>query len=162
MWRFLAGVASTLLLITAGFFIWQGQASTGEDIVSPPPSDGSTIMTAADIAGPPTATDKTREQKRFGRYDKDKNGAVSREEYLTSRRKAYAKLDVSGDGRLSFEEYAIKTVTKFTVADRDRSAALTPAEFLSTRVLRTASKQKCPPPNRVQLPVPIDADDSDA
>jgi EF hand len=161
MWRFLAGVTSTLLLITAGFFIWQGQASTGADIPPPPGEAGSTAMTMADISGPPTATEKTREEKRFGRYDKDKNGAVSREEYLTSRRKAYSKMDVNGDGRLSFDEYAVKTITKFSGADRDRTGALTAAEFLTTRVVRNTVKQKCPPPNRVQMPAPVEADEGE-
>ena len=50
----------------------------------------------------PRALPKTREQKRFGRYDKDRDGAITRDEYLASRRKAYAKLDTNGDGRLSF------------------------------------------------------------
>jgi EF hand len=152
MSRFIAGVLSALLFVTAGIFIWRGQVDNVAAIVPAPPIEEIAPMTIADIAGPPTATEKTREEKRFSRYDKDKNGAVAREEYLAARRKAYAKLDTNGDGKLGFEEYAIKTVTKFAKADRDRSGQLTPAEFLVTRVVRKSPGAKCPPPKRIQIP----------
>ncbi len=158
MWRFLAGVASALLLVAAGALIWQGQA---EAPVAPAPGAPDTQLALTDISPPLEATEMTREQKRFARYDKDKNGAISREEYLLSRRKAYAKLDSNGDGKLSFEEYAIKTGTKFAAADRDRTGALTAAEFLTTRVVRKTSKQRCPPPSRLQLPAKAGDQDED-
>ncbi|HEX6410520.1 MAG TPA: EF-hand domain-containing protein [Sphingomicrobium sp.] len=60
---------------------------------------------------PPEATPKSREEKRFSRADKDKNGRIEREELLASRRKAFAKLDKNGNGSLSFEEWAVKTIT---------------------------------------------------
>ncbi|MCB8829786.1 hypothetical protein LJD47_32720, partial [Escherichia coli] len=64
---------------------------------------------AAAAAGPapqeeaavPEATPATREQKRFNRYDKDRDDKVTRDEYLAARRKAFAKLDTNGDGHLS-------------------------------------------------------------
>ncbi len=115
MGRFLAGVASALLLVTAGFFIWTAQADRGS---------------------PPSATEKTREEKRFARYDRNKDGAVGRDEYLLSRQKAFAKLDTNGDGKLAFEEYAVKTATKFAGADKDRSGSLDATEFATTRVVR--------------------------
>ena len=62
------------------------------------------------------------------------------EEFLASRRKAYAKLDANGDGRLSFEEWSIKTTDRFAKADADRDATLTGAEFVTTRVARKATK----------------------
>jgi len=53
---------------------------------------------------------------------------------------------VNGDGRLSFDEYAVKAVAKFAGADRDRSGVLTPVEFATTRVVRKEKpKAKCPP-----------------
>lgn len=160
MWRFLAGVASALLLVAAGMLIWQSQAE-GPIVAAPAPAD--TQLGLADVSPPLEASEMTREQKRFARYDKDKNGAVSREEYLLSRRKAYAKLDSNGDGKLSFEEYAIKTGAKFAAADRDRTGVLTAAEFLTTRVVRKSSKQRCPPPSRLQMPTKAaDQDDEDA
>ncbi len=157
MWRFLAGVVSALLLTTAGFLVWRAQADRGSTLPLAPAAAqaADAPMGIADLAGPPTATEKTREEKRFQRYDKDRNGAVSRDEYLTARRKAFAKLDLNGDGRLSFDEYAVKTVTKFAAADRDRNAALNAAEFAATRVVRRAKpRPKCPPTLRAPAAQP--------
>ena len=60
---------------------------------------------------PPEATPKSREEKRFSRADKDKNGRIEREELLASRRKAFAKLDKNGNGALSLDEWAVKRST---------------------------------------------------
>jgi hypothetical protein len=72
-----------------------------------------------------------REAKRLARYDCDKDGAVSRDEHLRSRQRAFAKLDGDGDRKLSFEEYTVKTAAKFGTAD----------EFVTTAVKR---KPKAP------------------
>lgn len=157
MWRFLAGVGSALLLMAAGILIWRSQADAEQPVAAAPAEDAA--LGLMDVSPPPQASEKTREQKRFGRYDRDKNGVVSRAEYLLSRQKAYARLDTNGDGRLSFEEYAIKTAQKFAKADRDGTGVLTPAEFLTTRAVRKTQKAKCPPPSRLQeAPVAEDAD----
>ena len=74
--------------------------------------------------------------------DKDKDGLIQMEELLTPRRKAYAKLDKNGDGRLSFEEWAVKTIDKFNGADRDRSRTLTPGEFATTAP-KPAKRKSC-------------------
>lgn len=156
MWRFLAGGASALVLLTAGFFLVRIMAST-EAMVPPPTTEEvaksekgaemATPMTFADrIAPAPKASEKTKEEKRFNRFDKDKNGGVSREEYLQSRRKAYAKLDLNGDGKLSFDEYASKTVVKFAKADSDSTGVLNRTEFSTTRVVRKSKpKPNCVP-----------------
>ena len=133
MGRFLAGVASALLMMAAGIFIWRSQADAGQ--IAPPPAREEAPLGVLDVTEPPQATEKTREEKRFSRYDRDKNGAVSRDEYLLSRQKAYAKLDVNGDGVLSFDEYAVKAVAKFAKADADKSAVLNRTEFSTTRVI---------------------------
>ncbi|MGN5374244.1 EF-hand domain-containing protein [Sphingomonas hankookensis] len=94
----------------------------------------------------PAATPRTREQKRFDRYDKDRDGRITRDEYLASRRKAYAKLDTNGDGRLSFDEWAARTTTKFATADKGRDGALDAAEFATTAVKHAPRKRvACPP-----------------
>lgn len=148
MGRFLAGVASALLMMAAGIFIWRSQADAGQ--ITPPPAGAEAPLGLLDVTDPPQATEKTREEKRFSRYDRNKDGGVAAEEYLYSRRRAYAKLDVNGDGKLSFDEYAVKTITKFNGADKDRSGVLTPAEFLTTRVVRAKPKStNCPPPMRI-------------
>ena len=107
-------------------------------------TDVETDPAATDTDPVPEATAETREQKRFGRYDKDRDGDVTRDEYLAQRRKAYAKLDVDGDGKLSFDEWAVKAATKFATADRDKSGGMTAAEFATTAVKRKP-KLRCPP-----------------
>jgi len=158
MWRVAGGVISALLLMTAGLFVWRAQAGSPTPI---PPAPSATASDAplgiADLAGPPTASEKTREQKRFARYDKDRNGIVARDEYLAGRQKTFAKLDVNGDGRLSLDEYAVKAVVKFTAADRDKTGGLNATEFAATRVVRKARpKPKCLPAPRA----PAAAEDS--
>lgn len=145
MWRFLAGVASALLLCGAGMVWWtSGQRQTPLLSAFEPPLARSTEQSGD--ATPPAADERTREQKRFDRYDRDRNDAISQEEYLASRRKAFAKLDLNGDGRLSFDEWAKKTTDKFAKADSDGSRSLSRVEFATTKVVRkTPAKRDCPP-----------------
>ncbi len=146
MWRYLAGGMAALLLIAAGVLVFKSPARSD----SPLPPAPAAIAGEAEEGLPetiPEATAKTREEKRFNRYDKDRNAQISRAEYLASRTKAFARLDTNGDGRLGFEEWAIKTSTKFTEADRDKSGAMTPAEFATTAPKRRAPRPNtpCPP-----------------
>jgi Ca2+-binding EF-hand superfamily protein len=90
----------------------------------------------------PEATPKSREQKRFGRADKDDDGRITRAELIEPRRKAFAKLDANGNGSLSFEEWAVKTLDKFGGADKDASGWLTPAEYASTAP-KPAKPKRC-------------------
>ena len=64
----------------------------------------------------PKPTPKSREQKRFARADKDEDGRITADELFEPRRKAFAKLDTNGNGALSFEEWAVRTVDKFRKA----------------------------------------------
>lgn len=148
MGRFLAGVASALLLVAAGFFLWTGMARRdgGSLALRPPAVQSLAAMVDPGSAppDPPEASERTREQKRFDRYDRNRDGKVDRDEYLLNRRKAFARLDANGDGKLSFEEYAVKTIGKFDKADADRSGVLDRAEFATTRVQRKP-KPRCPP-----------------
>ena len=144
MGRFVAGVVSALLLVAAGFFFWRGQDGSHAAIPEPPVEERS--FSLADIPRAPSAPEKSKEEKRFNRFDKDKNGAVTQAEYLVSRQKAYAKLDVNRDGVLQFSEYAGKAAQKFAKADGDRTGALNRAEFATTRVIRKVRpKPDCPP-----------------
>jgi hypothetical protein len=152
MARFLAGVASALLLTAAGLFWWRSSSAAE---IAPMPVARAAAVAQAPLAEPPVGSEKTREEKRFARYDRDKDGKVSRDEYLRSRRTAYAKLDTNGDGVLSFDEYAAKSATKYAGVDTDKSGALTPEEFAKTRIVRKARpKANCPPPS----PAADDAD----
>jgi len=134
MLRFLSGAAASLLLVTGAFFLWQGQAQEPPLLPNAPPVSAGqpSMIVAGAVPQAPEATAKSREEKRFSRADKDKNGAIAREELLGPRRKAYAKLDSNGNGALAFEEWAVTTLDKFRGADKDRSATLTPAEYATT------------------------------
>jgi hypothetical protein len=139
------GVAAAMLLMTGALFWWKGAGRAADPIPPAPAARVEAEGADPSVALPPTASARTREEKRFGRYDKDKNGSIARAEYLASRQKAFAKLDLNGDGRLSFEEYSAKAIAKFTTADADKSGVLSPAEFATTRVVRKERpKVKCP------------------
>ncbi len=142
MTRFLAGAAASLLLVTGAFLLWQGQAKDASILPDAPAArPGSPSMLVANVRPQaPEATAKSREQKRFSRVDKDKDGRIAREELLGPRRKAYAKLDADHNGSVSFDEWAVKSIDKFSGADADRSGWLTPAEYAST----------APPPPKVK------------
>jgi len=90
------------------------------------------VFTQAQPLEAPEASPKSREEKRFNRADKNKNGRIESEEVLAPRRKAFAKLDKNGNGALSFDEWAVKSIDKFKGADSDRSGWLTPAEYATT------------------------------
>lgn len=133
MLRFLAGAAACFLMMTGAFLIWQSRAQDASSLpAAPPPQMDTPSMSTAAPLRAPEASPKSREERRFSRADKDKDGLVEREEMLGPRRKAFAKLDGNGNGSLSFEEWAVKSIGKFSGADRDRSGALTPAEFAAT------------------------------
>lgn len=145
MWRFLAGVLAAMLLMGAGLVLWNSQASSEQSVVPPPPSAISAIAEPLpDVV--PAASPRTREERRFDRNDKDRNGAITREEYLANRRKAFARLDADGDDRLGFDEWAVKTTGKFATADVDKSGAMSRMEFATTAVKRRApARRDCPP-----------------
>ncbi len=90
----------------------------------------------------PAVAKATKEQRRFARYDRDRDGIIGRDEMLGSRVKDFRTLDTNGDGFLSFEEWSIATAKRFDGADRDRSKTLTPAEFATTAP-RPSAKCRC-------------------
>lgn len=134
MARFFAGAAACFLLLTGAFLFWQSRAADTPLLPKAPPARmaSSSLIAPSNVLQAPEATPKSREQKRFSRADKDKNGKIEREELLASRRKAFAKLDANGNGALSFEEWAAKTIDKFSGADKDRSGWLDAAEYATT------------------------------
>lgn len=146
MWRYLVGGLAALLLVAAGVTLFKTRARADTPLAALPeqPPQAADRDPLPDAA--PEASERTREQKRFDRYDKDRDGGVTRDEYLMQRRKAYAKLDANHDGQLSFDEWAIKATTKFATADRDKSGTMNATEFATTAVKRkTAVRAKCPP-----------------
>ena len=131
MLRFLAGAAASFLLLTGAFLIWQSRAEHASALPEAPPARAATLFGAAEPLQAPEASAKTREEKRFARYDKDKDGKVETMEYLAARRRNFDKLDVDHNGALSFAEYAVKGIEKFNAAG-GRKGFLTPAEFVAT------------------------------
>ena len=134
MLRFFAGAAAAFLLLTGVFLIWQSRAERGPGLPGAPPARaaGATLFAAAAPLEAPEASPKSREEKRFSRADKDKDGKIEAEELLSPRRKAFAKLDSNGNGALSFEEWAVSTLDKIKDADKDANGWLTPAEYATT------------------------------
>ncbi|QAY79362.1 EF-hand domain-containing protein [Sphingosinicella sp. BN140058] len=141
MLRYATGAASVFLFLLAGFFLWKSQAAADNPVpkapkalaalTSDPPPAGEADDGRA--TAPPAATEKSKEEKRFARADKDKDGKITLEELYLPRRKAFARLDTNADGRLAFEEWSASTAEKFADADTDKSAGLSPREFETTK-----------------------------
>ena len=159
MWRYFVGAGAALLLAVAGMFLFRSGAAQQPLIPVAPAAAAEAPEDEALPDEAPSAPAKSREQKRFDRYDKDKNDAIAREEYLAPRRKAFVKLDTNGDGKLGFDEWAVKTTGKFAGADKDKSGTLTRAEFLTTAPKRKAAKPKCACPKPAAAPVGNDEEE---
>jgi hypothetical protein len=134
MLRILAGTTAFACLLIGVFLVWQSRAEQrgGLPDAPPPRAYSASMVTAQQPLEAPEASPKSREERRFSRADKNKNGRIELEELLAARRKTFAKLDTNGDGSLSFEEWAAKTIDKFKGADRDRNGWLSPAEYATT------------------------------
>ena len=132
MLRFLAGAAACFLLMTGAFLIWQSRAAGGPSLPNAPaPRAYSASMVSDGSLQAPEASAKSREEKRFSRYDKNKDGKVQADEYLAARRRNFEKLDADHNGALSFQEYAVKGIEKFNAAG-GKKGWLSAAEFVAT------------------------------
>ena|SRR5437660_4500373 len=133
MARFLAGAAACFLLMTGAFLLWQSRAQgPGFAGGSAARAAGASIFGASQPLEAPEASEKTREEKRFSRADKNKDGKIEADEYFAARRRFFDKLDVDHSGTLTFQEYAAKAIDKFKGADADHSGWLSAAEFAAT------------------------------
>lgn len=148
--RVILGAVGALALAGVGLFWWQGRAEVERGAPPPvaaPPLPEPGELPTADVAGlmgpaPPEATELTREQQRFGRYDRDRDGRITRNEMLSTRTEAFRRLDKDRNNLLTFEEWAVATVDRFEGADRDRDAVLSPEEFATTKPKR-AKRTDC-------------------
>ena len=102
-------------------------------------------------ARPPSADERTREQRRFDRADRDNDGRVTLEEMTYGRRRTFARLDTNHDGQLSFEEWAARMLQRFASADANHDHALNRAEFAATAPAQrrtAAARPRCNCANR--------------
>ncbi len=148
--RLLLGALAALLLVSIGLFWWQGRAQVEE--VAPPPEPFE-VKNLAELPqadpgsmkgpAPPEATELSREERRFFRYDRNRDRKITRNEMLSTRSDAFRKLDKDGNNLLTFEEWAVSTAERFDKADSNRDQELTPLEFASTRPKAQPQPSRC-------------------
>jgi len=141
--RFLAGVASCFLLMTGAFLLWQSHAAHAPAFPDAPAARSASLFGGGGPLQAPEASEKSRAEKRFSRYDHNKDGKVEADEYLAARRRNFDKLDVDHNGALSFQEYAAKGIEKFNAADHDRTGWLTEAELATTAPPQAKRRGSC-------------------
>lgn len=150
--RIVLGAFAALLCAGLGMFWWQGRAEVERG--APPPlvpgsdapadRDALPHADAGELRGPtpPEATELTKEEQRFFRYDRNRDWRISRVEMLSTRSDGFRDLDKDGNNLLTFEEWAVTTVSKFEGADADGDRELTPGEFATTRP-KPSKKRSC-------------------
>jgi len=143
MLRFFAGAAACFLFLTGAFLLWQSRATQNSGLPPAPAPAARPLINLASIPDAPSADPKGKEEKRFDRADKDKSGTITLAELVEPRRKPFAKLDLNQDGKLSFEEWAVKTIDKFKTADANHNGGLTRAEYATTAPKPKAKKPQC-------------------
>lgn len=136
------GVFLGLIFAGVGVFWWQGRAQV-EANAPPPPEPEEIVEVDPDVLpesdpgemvgpAPPTASELTREDRRFFRYDRNRDRKITRNEMLSTRADAFRKLDKDGNNLLTFEEWAVRTSDRFAEMDGDGNAELTQAEFATS------------------------------
>jgi len=146
--RIVLGALGALVLVGIGLFWLQGRAQVEKG--APPPvvpiaqPSGLPRSDLAGISGPglPKASELTREQQRFFRYDRNRDLKITRNEMLSTRVDDFRKLDADGNNLLTFEEWAVATSDRFAGADANHDGSLNQAEFATTAPKRTATP-KC-------------------
>lgn len=149
MRRVLGFVVALVGLLGAGLIVWRAppvtQPAAALAVADPPVA----AAAAAPLVAPKSPlSDAEREARRLRRYDKNKDSAVDRTEYLSNRQKSFDRADRNKDGRLDFEEFAVATATKFAKADRNADGRLSTSEFAATAIKRKAKAAcVCPLPD---------------
>ncbi len=142
--RTVLGAVGALLLAAAGLFWWQGHAAI--ESAAPPPPTQAEIPNESDLEAIPTedgtglmggdlpeANEATREERRFNRFDRNRDNLITRSEALQPRVAMFRKLDKDGNNLLSFEEWAVATSNRFKSGDANGDGSLTRAEFATTK-----------------------------
>lgn len=149
--RIVLGALAVLLLAAAAVFWFTGREAV--EAGAPPPDlaggdeAAPETLPSADVSGivgpaPPEATEQSREERRFGRYDRNRDGTIARDEMLATRAKGFKKLDSDGNNLLTFEEWAVATSNRFKAGDRNGDGKLSPAEFAASAP-KPARKAAC-------------------
>jgi hypothetical protein len=136
--KLVLGALLALVLAGIGLFWVQGRAQVEKG--APPPVVPTAMPTGlpsaalADVTGPalPKASELTREQQRFFRYDRNRDLKITRDEMLSTRVDDFRKLDKDGNNLLTFEEWAVATSDRFAGADANHDGWLSQAEFATT------------------------------
>lgn len=135
------GVFVGLILAGVGVFWWQGRAQVETNAPPPPEAEEAAQdpdllpeVDPSDMTGPapPEASELTREERRFFRYDRNRDRIITRNEMLSSRSDAFRSLDVDGNNLLTFEEWAVTTAERFDAMDSNGNSELTQAEFATS------------------------------
>lgn len=146
--RVLLGGVIALVLVAVGLFWLQGRAEVERGAPPPEPAAAEPSgLPSADVAGlrgpaPPEASELTREQQRFFRYDRNRDQRITRDEMLSTRTEAFRKLDKDGNNLLTFEEWAVTTAERFDKADANGDRELDQREFATTAPKPT-SRPRC-------------------
>jgi len=149
--RMVLGAFLALVLVGVGLFWWQGRAAVEQGApppMAPPATSAPDELPAADPGdlqgpAPPQATELTREEQRFFRYDRNRDRRITRNEMLSTRSEAFRKLDKDGNNLLDFEEWAVATVQRFEGADGNRDRELDLVEFAKTAPRPAKRKPGC-------------------
>jgi hypothetical protein len=129
--------------MTGAFLMWQSRAARAPSFPDAPAARSASLFGGSEPLQAPEASEKSRAEKRFSRYDKNKDGKVEADEYLAARRRNFDKLDIDHNGALSFQEYAAKGIEKFNSADHDRTGWLTEAELATTAPPQAKRRNAC-------------------
>jgi hypothetical protein len=136
--RLLLGAFGAMVLLAIGLFWLQGRAQVEEG--APPPAPPAASRSAnpealptdfaegARGAAPPEVDQISRDQSRFFRLDRNRDGRVTRNERLSTRTSAFRRLDTDGNNLLTFEEWAVATSERFTEMDTSGDGIVTLAE----------------------------------
>lgn len=149
--RLVLGAVLALVFAGVGLFWWQGRAEVEQGAPPPmeqpeaPPPETLPVANPGDLRGPapPQATELTREEQRFFRYDRNRDRRITRNEMLSTRSEGFRKLDKDGNNLLDFEEWAVATAQRFDGADANRDRELDLAEFVRTAPRRPNRRPGC-------------------
>ena len=140
--RIVLGAFGAMALLGLGLFWMQGRAQVEEGAPPPPVEETEEApdpeqLPFADIEGmegpaPPESTDLTREERRFYRYDRNRDRRITRNEMMSSRTDAFRRLDTDGNNLLTFEEWAVTTAERFDEMDADGNDWLSQSEFATS------------------------------